>query len=43
MGEWVVEKDVGNWDQRKDVKNDERYDGMRDKYCGAGRGNIKIC
>ena len=33
-------KDVGSWDQRKDAENDEKYDGVCDKCCGAGRGNI---
>ena len=37
MEEWVGEKYVGNWDQRKDVENDEKYDGMYEKSCDAGR------
>ena len=36
-------KDVGQWDQRKKVENDETYDGMCEKCCDAGRGNIQIC
>ena len=28
MEEWVLEKYVGNWDQRKDVEKDEIFDGM---------------
>ena len=28
---WIVEKDVGNRDQRKDVENDEKSDGMCEK------------
>ena len=35
-------KDVGNLDQRKDAENDEEYDGVCDKCCDAGRGNIRI-
>ena len=35
-----MEKAVGNWDQRKDVENDEKYDRMCEKCCDAGRGNI---
>ena len=38
-----MEKIVGNWDQRKYVENDEKYDGMCDKCCDAGRGNIQMC
>ena len=34
---------MGNGDQRKDVENDENYDGMNEKCCDAGRGNIQIC
>ena len=34
---------MGNWDQRKDVENDENIDGMCEKCCDAGRGNIQIC
>ena len=37
-----MEKIVENWDQRKDVENDEKYYGMCEKCCDAGRGNIKI-
>ena len=36
-----MEKGVGNWDQRKDVENDEKDDGVRGMCCGAGRGNIQ--
>ena len=28
LEEWVVEKAVGNWDQKNDVENDEKNDGM---------------
>ena len=38
-----MEKYVGNWDQRKDVKNDEKYYGMCEKSCDAERGNIQVC
>ena len=34
---------VGKWDQRTDTENDEKYDGMCEKCCDAGRGNIEIC
>ena len=37
-----MEKDVGNWDQRKDVENDEKY--MTECARSAvmiGRGNIQ--
>ena len=40
MGEWDVGKYVGNWDQRKNVEHNEEYDGMCEKCCGAGIGNI---
>ena len=33
-------KIVASWDQRKYVENVEQYDGMCDKGCNAGRGNI---
>ena len=38
-----MEKYVGNWDQRKDVKNVKKYDGECEKCCDAVRGNIQIC
>ena len=39
-----LEKYVGDWDQRKkDVGHDENDDGMCEKCCDAGRGNIPIC
>ena len=38
-----MEKYVGNWDQKKDVENDEKEYGMCDMCCDAGRRNIKIC
>ena len=38
-----MEKVVGNWDQRKDAENDEKDDGMCEKCCDAGRGNIEQC
>ena len=43
MKEWVLEKYVGNWDRGKDVENDENDDGMCEKCCDAGRGNIQTC
>ena len=36
-----MEKYVGKWDQRKDVENDEKYDGMCGKCCDIGRGNLQ--
>ena len=36
MEEWVAETDVGNWDQGKDVENDENDDGLCEKCCDAG-------
>ena len=33
---------MGNWDKGKDAENDEKYAGMCEKCCDAGRGNIKI-
>ena len=38
-----MEKGVGNWGQRKDMENDEKYDGMCEMCCDAGRGNVQIC
>ena len=38
-----MEKVVGNGDERKDVENDEKHDGMYEKCCDAGRGNIEAC
>ena len=38
-----MEKNVGNWDLRKDVENDDKYDEMCEKCCDVERGNIKIC
>ena len=43
MEKWVVEKTMGNRNQRKDVENDEKDDGMCEKCCDAGRGNIEVC
>ena len=43
MEEWVVGKYVVNWNQRKDLGNDEKDDGMCEKCSDAGRGNIQIC
>ena len=37
----IVGKTVGNRNQRKRVQNDETYDGMCEKCCVAGRGNIE--
>ena len=37
-----MENDVGNRDQRKDAENDEKHDGMCEKCCDAGRGNIQM-
>ena len=36
-------KRCGKLGQRKDVVNDEKYDGICEKCCDAGRGNIQIC
>ena len=36
-----MEKTMGNRNQREDVVNDEKYDGMCEKYFDAGRGNIE--
>ena len=33
-------KYVGNWDKWKYVGNDEKYDGVCEECCDAGRGNI---
>ena len=41
MEEWVLENDVGKWDQRKDVENYEKYDEMCEKCCDAGRAILK--
>ena len=38
-----MEKYVGKWDQRKDVDNDEKDDGMCENCCDAGPVNIQIC
>ena len=43
MEKWIVEKTIGNRNQRKDVENDEKYDGMCEKCCDVGRGNIEVC
>ena len=43
MEEWVLEKYMGNCDQRKDAENDEKHDGMCEKCCEAGRGNTHVC
>ena len=37
-----MEKVVENWDQRKDVENDEKDYGMCDECCDVGRENIEI-
>ena len=42
MDEWVVEKDAGNRDHRKDVENGEKFDGLSEKCCDAGRGNVQV-
>ena len=39
----MLDKYLGNWDQRKDVENNEKYGGMCEKCCDFGRGNIQIC
>ena len=36
-------KVVGSRDQREYVENDGKYDGMCEKCCDAGRGNIVVC
>ena len=36
-----MEKKVANWDQRKNVENDETYDRMCEKCCDAGQGISK--
>ena len=33
----VVEKNVGIWDQRKEVENDGKYDGVCEECCDADR------
>ena len=38
-----MEKDVGNWGQRKEVENDGKDDGRCAIFCDAGRGNIPVC
>ena len=38
MEKWVWKKAVGNWGYRKAVENGEKYDGIYEKCCGAGRG-----
>ena len=43
MEKWVVEKWWEIWAQRRDVENDEKYDGMCDKYCDGGRGDVELC
>ena len=53
MGEWVVEKYVGNWDQKKDVENDENMtecarsavmlDGEMSKYVDILQGVEQGC
>ena len=43
-GKCIVGKVVGNnRDQRKAVESDEGDDGMCDKCCAAGRGNVDLC
>ena len=37
-----MEKVVGNWDERKDVENDEKYDGRCLTCCDVGRENIEM-
>ena len=34
---------LNSWDQRQDVENDEKYYGMFEKCCDAGRGSIDVC
>ena len=43
MAKLIVEKTVGTRNQRKDVENDEKGDGTRQKCCDAERGNIEVC
>ena len=43
MEKWIVEKAVGNRDQRKYVENEEKDDGMCEEDCDAGRGDIEVC
>ena len=43
MEKWIVEKTIGNKNQRKDAENDEKNDGMNEKSCDAERGNIEVC
>ena len=43
MEEWVEGKVVGNWDQRKDVENDDKHYRMCWKCCDVGRANIELC
>ena len=42
MENCVEEKAVGKRDRRKDVEDDEKYDGMCEKCCDAGWGNIEV-
>ena len=43
MEEKVVAKYVGHWDHRKYLENDEKDDGMCEKCCDTGRGNMQVC
>ena len=42
MEKWVVEKVVGNWDQRGNVENGKEYDRMREKCYKTRQENIEI-
>lgn len=37
-----MEKAVENWDQREDVKNDEKVDGIYEKCHDARWGNVEM-
>lgn len=43
MEKWVVEKDVGNLDQRENVKNGEQENTICEEWYDAGWGNVAIC
>ena len=38
-----MEKDVENWDHRRDVEKDETYGGMCEKCCDAGPVSCTTC
>ena len=42
MEKWVLEKVVGNCDQRDNVENGKGYDRMREKCYKARRENIEM-